>query len=335
MATSPKISVILPVYNAEKYIAESIKSILDQTFRDFEFIIINDGSKDKSEEIILSFKDERIVYISQQNIGLAATLNKGIEVAKGSYIARQDNDDISFKERLRIQYEFLEKNKGIDLVGASAEIIDEKGQPTGRFHRHETSNDCLKFFLLFDNPFVHSAVMFRKATVQKIGGYNTSKEIFEDYNLWSRIARVSGVSNVPDVLLKYREVATGMSKTATDYREKVKTQSLDNIKFYIPSVSEEELNSFNEVESVLSKYKNTKAATTFFDAVLLKLKTAFCDKERAVEQSIEPILLKLRLNFRRKVYNTIINSPSYSGWEKFKAKVSRKTMFMMNKEQLN
>src|SRR5688500_9607984 len=122
---SPIISVVLPVYNSENYIKEAIDSILNQTFKDFELIIINDGSVDRSAEVIQAIKDSRIVYVDQQNSGLAATLNRGIQMARGKYIARQDNDDISIPERLDMQVNFMENNPGVALLGTCAEIIDE------------------------------------------------------------------------------------------------------------------------------------------------------------------------------------------------------------------
>ncbi|MCE3259890.1 MAG: glycosyltransferase [Bacteroidetes bacterium] len=280
MSASPKISVILPVYNAEKYIAEAITSILSQTFSNFELIVVNDGSNDRSEEIILSFKDDRIVYLRQKNAGLAATLNKGISLANGEYIARQDNDDISLPERLEKQLNFLEEHKEVSLLGTWAEIIDEQGRSTGRFHRHHASDSYLKFFLLFDNPFVHSSVMFRKESVKQIGAYNVSPELFEDYNLWSRLARVSRVANLQLPLLKYREVNTGMSRTASDYKEKVKRQSSENIRYYLPEIKEEDLKAFTSVDQVLAQHKSSKAASEYFQNILIKLQSAFCQKER-------------------------------------------------------
>src|SRR4051812_15533497 len=119
---APKISVLLPVYNAEPYLKEAIDSVLQQTFADFELIIINDGSKDRSADIIKSYTDKRILFIDQENIGLSATLNKGIALARGEYIARQDNDDISRPERFRKQVTYLDAHPRTMLLGTAAEI---------------------------------------------------------------------------------------------------------------------------------------------------------------------------------------------------------------------
>ncbi|MFN6039864.1 MAG: glycosyltransferase, partial [Bacteroidota bacterium] len=230
----PEVSVILPVFNAEKYLAESIKSILNQSFTNFELIIINDGSTDKSSEIIKSFSDIRIVYIEQLNMGLANTLNKGVSLAKGKYIARQDNDDISYPERFQKQFSYLENNAEIALIGTRARIVNEMGEPTGRNHLHPTNPNVLKLDLLFDNPFVHSSIFVRKDILLKVGGYYSSSDFFEDYNLWSRISYHYKVANLPEILLDYREVNTGMSKTSDSYSKKVFNQCVRNFNYYFP-----------------------------------------------------------------------------------------------------
>ncbi|HOV13573.1 MAG TPA: glycosyltransferase [Spirochaetota bacterium] len=238
----PLISVILPVYNGSLYLKEAIDSILKQTFTDFEFIIINDGSKDNSEEIIKSYKDYRIIYISQQNRGLAATLNIGIKLSKGKYIARMDQDDISLPVRFEKQIDFLEKNINYDLVGTWAKIFPDKTNK--RFHKHPTDNIKLKYFLLFNNPFVHSSVMIRKSVFDKVGFYSEDKgrQPPEDYELWSRIARVSFIANIPEVLLFYREVSTGMSNDKFNpFLEKIKIISSENISFYCENQSDKNL----------------------------------------------------------------------------------------------
>ena len=237
MTDFPLVSVILPVYNAEKYLADSIRSILSQRFENFEFIILNDGSTDQSSEIVKSFSDSRIRYFEHANKGLANTLNKGIELSRGKYIARQDNDDISHPERLGLQVEFLEKNTEYALVGSSASIMDENGSDTGRKHLHPCQSSHLKLELVFDNPFVHSSVMFRKEAIVKVGLYDPDTRFFEDHNLWSRVSYQYKVANLPDFLLQYREVGTGMSKTTSNYIRRVQNQCKLNLDHYLPSHS--------------------------------------------------------------------------------------------------
>lgn len=228
--STPLVSVVLPVYNGSAYLRESIDSILSQTYANIELIIINDGSKDKSEEICLSYKDIRIKYVFQANIGLAGTLNSGLKLCNGKYIARQDQDDISYKERFAKQVDFLEKNDSIILLGTRANIISET---TAKFkaHNHATNPAVLKFDLLFNNPFVHSTIMFRKNSIEKIGYYNTEKSIYEDYEFWSRFSLVGDVANLPNILLDYRHHEKGLSKDKTYFKEDaIFNISLQNIK---------------------------------------------------------------------------------------------------------
>lgn len=208
-----RISVILPVYNGALYLREAVDSILNQSFSDFELIIIDDGSKDNSAEIISSYTDPRIRFYRQENIGLAATLNRGIGLASGSYIARQDQDDISLPERLARQVEFLQSHPDYGMVGTWATIL-EGTEPCRRDHRHPANDLQLKFALLFDNPFVHSSVMLRRSIFEEVGSYSTDPERQppEDYELWSRIARHSKVANIPELLHVYREIPQSMSR---------------------------------------------------------------------------------------------------------------------------
>lgn len=208
----PRVSVILPVYNGEAFLKEAVDSIFGQTFTDFELIIINDGSSDASAACMDSYSDSRIRYLEQENAGLAATLNKGIALARGEYIARQDQDDISLPERFAAQVAFLDANPGCGIVGTWAEIFS-KDETMQRYHRHPIKNLDLKLHLYFRNPFVHSSMMLRTESVRAIGGYTTdkSRQPPEDYELWSRMARQYEVANIGQVLVRYREVGTGMS----------------------------------------------------------------------------------------------------------------------------
>jgi glycosyltransferase involved in cell wall biosynthesis len=207
----PLVSVIMPVYNGAAFLRESIRSILSQTYTRFEFIIINDGSKDNSDEIIRSFDDRRIRYHTQENAGLAATLNRGIGLSGGIYIARQDQDDISLPSRIQKQVDFLNSNPSVGLLGTRAKIIGTNAP--GKAHNHAIHPWLLKFDLLFDNPFVHSSVMFRQAAISATGLYNTDPTCYEDFELWSRFAQTTEIANLPEPLLEYRHHGEGMSKS--------------------------------------------------------------------------------------------------------------------------
>jgi hypothetical protein len=212
-ARDPRISVVLPVYNGKTFLAEAIGSILEQSFRDFELIAIDDGSTDGSANILDAVRDPRVRVVHQPNAGLAASLNRGISLARGEYIARQDHDDLSLPMRFARQVQFLEQNSDCALVGTRAEIRSDDGSAR-RFHDHPADDAALGFELLFDNPFVHSSVMLRKRAVESLGGYSTdpARQPPEDYELWSRLARSYQVANLPERLTVYRETAGGMSR---------------------------------------------------------------------------------------------------------------------------
>lgn len=211
--TAPTLSVILPIYNGLPYLEEAINSVLSQSFRDFEFLIINDGSSDGSALIVDKFDDPRIHFFQQQNQGLAATLNRGIALAKGKYIARQDQDDVCFPQRFQKQIAFLDANPDVAMVGTSAEIW-VGNERTHRVLAHPTDDASLKLGLLFDNYFVHSSIVIRRDVLKETGGYSEdkSRQPPEDYELWSRVIRAYKVANLPEVLMAYREVPNSMSR---------------------------------------------------------------------------------------------------------------------------
>jgi glycosyltransferase involved in cell wall biosynthesis len=210
---NPVVSVILPIYNCPRYVGQAVESILAQTYADFELIVIDDGSEDETPEVVRRYTDPRVRLVTQANKGLAGALNRGIELARGRYIGRQDQDDFSFPERLAKQVAYLTAHPACALVGTWAEIWDED-ERTERIHAHPSDSGDLKFRLLLDNPFVHSSVMIRRAALDRVGVYSTDpgRQPPEDYELWSRIAREFDVANIPEVLHVYREVRGSMSR---------------------------------------------------------------------------------------------------------------------------
>ena len=170
MKSIPKISVVMSVYNGENTIETAINSILDQSFRDFEFIIINDGSTDKTLNILESYNDERIKIISQSNIGLTKSLNKAILLTKSNIIARQDADEFSHQSRLEIQFNYLKENDSISLIGSRATIIDGKLKMVTKKINHQN----LSKLLMRTNVFIHGTVMFKKKDFLDIGLYNSN-----------------------------------------------------------------------------------------------------------------------------------------------------------------
>lgn len=195
----PKISVIMSVYNTnEEWLRESIDSILNQTFLDFEFIIINDGSTNNAEEVILSYKDNRIKYVKQENQGLASALNKGLDIALGEYIARMDSDDISLPERFEKQVKFLDENKDIFILGTWFETFPQKQVIV-------LPKNVQYLDLLNGCKIGHPTVMFRRTEFEKYNlKYNESFKAAQDYELWSRAIHFFKFANIQEVLLKYR-----------------------------------------------------------------------------------------------------------------------------------
>lgn len=231
----PAVSVLLPVFNGAPYLAEAISSILEQSWGNFELIIINDGSTDGSGDIAKRFADSRIRYFEQKNAGLAATLNRGIGLARGAYIARQDADDISKPERFARQLAYLEANPDCGMVGSWADLLRE-GDAKTLVLKHPTDSTMIKTDLLFDNPFVHSSIMMRKNSLQEVGGYteDPARQPPEDYELWSRFARRYDLANLPEALVIYREVPGSISRSADQkYWERVASISSENIRYYL------------------------------------------------------------------------------------------------------
>ncbi|MBQ4600635.1 MAG: glycosyltransferase [Oscillospiraceae bacterium] len=199
----PKVSVILPAYNAEKYIKEAMDSILSQTFADFELIVLNDCSQDSTEELILSYEDPRVVYVkNEENLGVARTLNRGLALAKGEYIARMDADDISLRSRFEKQAAYLDTHSNVAVLGSNVELFDENG--TIQTGWSSTDPRQLKLDLFFACPFAHPGVMMRTAVIRELGGYDPEYEGLEDYELWYRVSRKANISTLADVLLRYR-----------------------------------------------------------------------------------------------------------------------------------
>jgi len=217
MTDLPLISVLMPVYNGEKYIEEAIKSVLNQTFTDFELLIINDGSTDKTEEIIFSFEDKRIRYIKNEtNLKLIATLNKGISICSGKFIIRMDADDICEPQRFEKQIRFMEKHPDTGVCGTWAKVIDSQNNISGKII-NPTTPEFISISLLFTIPLVHPSVCFR-ASVLKQNLYDNVPHA-EDYELWRRLNDQTKMANLPEYLLQYRWHNSNISKEKQTIQE--------------------------------------------------------------------------------------------------------------------
>ncbi len=199
---STKVSVIMPVYNGEKYLRRAIKSILNQSFADFEFLIIDDASTDKSRDIIQSYKDPRIRFIrNNTNLKIVLTLNKALDLAQGEYIARMDCDDISLADRLAKQVAFMDSHPEIGVCGTWVKIFK---YGVRKVWRYPTEPGIIKSLLLFQCPLAHPTVMLRKKILNKKLYYNPLYIYAEDYEFWTRLSKYTSIANIGEVLLEYR-----------------------------------------------------------------------------------------------------------------------------------
>ncbi|MBT5828641.1 MAG: glycosyltransferase [Candidatus Latescibacteria bacterium] len=215
----PELTVLMAVYNAEAYLREAIESILDQTFTDFEFLIINDGSTDASKAIISKYKDPRIHLVNNaQNMGLTSSLNRGLALTTTPLIARQDADDISHPHRLEKQVDFLNKHSNIALVGSQGYNFYTTGKKKEFMYR-ALEDLSIRWEFLFYNSFIHTAVMFRRDTMYtELGGYDETVNYCQDYELWSRCMRKYEVANLPDALIHRRIHDASMTSTMQENR---------------------------------------------------------------------------------------------------------------------
>jgi glycosyltransferase involved in cell wall biosynthesis len=199
----PKVSVILPAYNAENWISLSIESILEQSFADFELLIIDDGSTDHTRSIVAGFSDTRIRLLeNERNLGVAGTLNRGIGSAQGKYLARMDADDISMPLRLEKQVDFLDAHPDVSVVDTVMEYIDDAGQSQHEYNSDIISMEAIRKALPRTNCLGHSSIMMRR---ESMAAYPYRKIVYEDYDCWLRMAHDGHLfAKIDEPLLKYR-----------------------------------------------------------------------------------------------------------------------------------
>ena len=278
MSKTPLISVVMSVYNSEKYLTEAIESILNQTYENFEFIIVNDGSTDNSLEIIKEYirQDERIVLIDRENKGLPYSLNEGINIAKGKYIARMDADDISLPERFEKQIEYMKKNE-LDSCGSYIKVFSENSNKT-IVRKNPINHKDIKFTLLFFSCLAHPTVMFKKVVFDKVQ-YHIDYKVAQDYQLWVEISMAGfKIGNIPEVLLNYREHEAQASiekfkrqqdtahEIALKYANQSSSEKIDLIKKVIASKTDINFQDFKRLVNELikiSKDNNISDETIF------------------------------------------------------------------------
>jgi glycosyltransferase involved in cell wall biosynthesis len=223
---NPKVTVLMPAYNAAKYIDDAITSVLTQSFTDFELLIINDGSTDETEKIIRSYHDQRIVLISQENKGVAAALNVGLAHARAPYIARFDADDVCYPNRLKVQYDFITAYPEYSIIGSAVDYMDAEGHFIFTHHPEGHLNEEIQQLKYSICPFIHSSVFFKKDVVVNNGGYNEHAYTYEDHFLWVNILKNEKACNLSHPLIKVR-----LNPESITIDEKWRTRKFRSIKY--------------------------------------------------------------------------------------------------------
>lgn len=221
---TPSVSVLLPVYNAERYLAQAIESILNQTFQDFELLIIDDGSTDRSGQILTTYaaQDSRIRLISRENRGLISTLNEMLDLAQGEFLARMDADDLATPNRLTLQVAFLKQHPEVVCVGGAFGLIDPQGRTVMNAIPMPQENAEIQPLLLLGRTVInHPCALIRRSALLQIGGYDPSMKTIEDLDMLLRLGEIGQLANLPDVVLQYRFHPNSVSAQNTVYQSQM------------------------------------------------------------------------------------------------------------------
>ena len=226
--TSPLVTILMPVCDGEQFLREAIDSILVQTFTDFEFLILDDASADSSRSIALGYDDPRIrLLANDRNLGVTRTLNRGIQQARGRYVARMDADDVSMPERLERQVAHLDANPDCAAVATFSQIIDADSVPQGEVCA-DLSPEELDRQLQLQNRIVHGAVMMRTDVVRRLGAYDETMKRSQDYDLWLRISDEHAIHILPEFLYSWRQHGQGISSLYADEQDRYAARARDS-----------------------------------------------------------------------------------------------------------
>ena len=225
----PAISVLLAVYNGQTYLREAMDSVIAQTEKDFEFIIIDDGSTDETRNILEGYaqKDLRIRLVSRPNKGLTVTLNEGLSLARGEFLARMDADDICLPERFEKQLAYLRDHPECVLLGSRVLLVDPEGMPIRKLCDEQSHEQIDIAHLNRGWPVVHPAVMMRTAAIRQIGGYRDEYNTLEDFDLFLRLAEIGKLANLPDILLHYRQHFASVTHSKAKKQIEIRQSILD------------------------------------------------------------------------------------------------------------
>ena len=303
------VSIIMPVYNGEKYLKEAIDSILNQTYTNFEFIIIDDCSTDQSVKIISSYTDSRIhFHQNNENLNLIKTLNLGLHVAKGDYIARMDQDDISMFDRIEKQVLFLEANKHIGLVGSAFELLHSHDIVGDRFGSHKIiayaqNDEKLRVQLIYNNIVSHPTAMFRKKLIDEHNlHYELAYTHAEDYRLWTQIAKFAKIANIDAVLLKYRVHAAQISEKFKDVQLDSKNRVAHS--FFYENGFDFDLEEVLYLISIFDNNQKIEFSKTSVDKILILNRLLFLNSKNSFfsKALLQPIV-------HNEIKNQLINNP--------------------------
>ncbi|TAL68268.1 MAG: glycosyltransferase [Bacteroidetes bacterium] len=291
--STPRISVIMPVYNAEKHLKEAIQSILNQTYTDFEFIIVDDGCTDKSQKIIKSIKDIRInLVVNEQNIGLTKSLLNGYTFCKGEFIARMDADDISVPLRFEKQLDFLDKHPEVGVLGTNALAIKENTKPLYKI-KYPEFHSLIKWALIFSNPMCHPSVMMRRSVIEKFGFYESNTLWSQDYQYWSRIIDHTKFYNIQEYLILIR--TSGEKVSLSHYEGQIQNAikiCKNNLSYY----TDENLN-----ENIIKGLWTWKYFFVSHAKIMIELLIKTLDKFTSINKLTEKEIILIKRDVVRRI----------------------------------
>lgn len=294
MSDVPCVSVVMPVYNGEIYLKDALQSILNQSLKNIEIIIVNDGSTDNSIDIIESFSDKRIKLINQENRGLAKSLNTAVYAASAKYIARMDADDICHKDRLLEQFNFLEKNSSYVIVGTNALYIDKDGVELYKSNCFTNDEEIKKN--LPKTPFFHSSVMFLRDVFVAAGGYFEKIPQFgEDAILWNKMSKYGKFCNLEGIYLKYRIVPSSITAKKFNY---------PGIDAVVHKLCIEEVVSDEEISKILAS-KNIPSKNVVLSNYYLRIGKIYLEHNFNRALAVKNLLKSIWIN--PKNYNAFVN----------------------------